>query len=104
MVLNKDNTQLRMKKRYTSVDNTVFFVDSSSKFGAKKNGTCKTEICIHWEKSNWCPFGKKCRYAHGKEELRKRKRWKMYKTEYCKNISNYGVCKYGKRCNYIHTI
>ena len=30
----------------------------------------KTVLCKHWVEKRCCPFGPKCRYAHGEEELR----------------------------------
>ena len=30
----------------------------------------KTKLCLHWQKNKKCPMGNKCRFAHGKEELK----------------------------------
>ena len=56
----------------------------------------------HWEMSKWCPYGNMCQFAHGKEELRKRKRSNRYKKQRCKNIEYDGTCKYGTRCVFLH--
>jgi len=30
----------------------------------------KTEICKNYEMDHFCPYGNKCRFAHGKGELK----------------------------------
>jgi len=32
----------------------------------------KTQLCQNWERSATCPYGSRCQFAHGKEELRAR--------------------------------
>lgn len=32
----------------------------------------KTEICKNWKETNFCKYGEKCHFAHGKIELRKK--------------------------------
>jgi len=33
----------------------------------------KTELCLHYTRGKKCPFGDKCNYAHGEEELKVRR-------------------------------
>lgn len=47
-------------------------------------------------------YGKRCRYAHGKEELRPISRSNQYKTKTCKAYHEGGTCPYGIRCTFIH--
>lgn len=47
-------------------------------------------------------YGKKCRYAHGKLELRPVSRSNQYKTKTCKAYHEGGSCPYGVRCTFIH--
>ncbi|KAK6162324.1 hypothetical protein DH2020_002165 [Rehmannia glutinosa] len=48
---------------------------SGSGFGSNGNGSAlkpsnwKTRICNKWELTGYCPFGSKCHFAHGAEEL-----------------------------------
>lgn len=62
----------------------------------------KTELCRSYSDSGTCRYGAKCRFAHGKEELRAVTRHKKYKTEKCKNFFKNGICFYGSRCKFIH--
>ena len=32
----------------------------------------KTVLCATWVQTNDCPYGRKCQFAHGREELRVR--------------------------------
>lgn len=47
-------------------------------------------------------YGKRCRYAHGPEELRPISRSNQYKTKTCKAYHEGGTCPYGIRCTFIH--
>ncbi|KAI8979767.1 hypothetical protein BDF20DRAFT_530332 [Mycotypha africana] len=62
----------------------------------------KTESCRNWDEKGSCRYGKRCRYAHGKEELRPILRSNQYKTKICKAYHDYGTCSYGVRCTFIH--
>ena len=76
----------------------------------------KTELCNNWIKNSNCVLGKKvifrfcyvnpvkCRFAHGKKELRKKKYLsKNYKTMPCKSFHLKHYCSYGQRCQYLHS-
>ncbi|KAI8977570.1 hypothetical protein BDF20DRAFT_820763, partial [Mycotypha africana] len=62
----------------------------------------KTELCRNWQEMGNCRYAKKCRFAHGKEELRCVKRHAKYKTDICRTFHETGTCSYGVRCNFIH--
>merc|ERR1719320_1617834 len=62
----------------------------------------KTAICSKWKELGSCPYGEKCRFAHGLRELRKRpKRHKKFNYVTCKNFLE-GCCTYGLRCRFSH--
>ena len=62
----------------------------------------KTEICHYWEMYGFCKFGDNCAFAHGTEELNKRKMSSNYKTKLCKQFFESGYCSYGVRCQFSH--
>ncbi|KAI9364085.1 hypothetical protein BD770DRAFT_357955 [Pilaira anomala] len=62
----------------------------------------KTEMCRNWQEMGECRYSKKCRFAHGLEELRCIQRHVRYKTEICKTFHLTGTCLYGVRCTFIH--
>ncbi|KAL9539976.1 hypothetical protein MBANPS3_009949 [Mucor bainieri] len=64
----------------------------------------KTECCRNWEEKGHCRYGKRCRYAHGREELRPILRSNQYKTKICKAYHDNGSCSYGIRCTFIHQV
>ncbi|KAI8053115.1 uncharacterized protein B0P05DRAFT_440333, partial [Gilbertella persicaria] len=62
----------------------------------------KTEHCRNWDEKGFCRYGKRCRYAHGTEELRPILRSNQYKTKICRAYHENGTCSYGIRCTFIH--
>ncbi|KAI9310530.1 hypothetical protein BX666DRAFT_2006811 [Dichotomocladium elegans] len=62
----------------------------------------KTEMCRNWAEMGYCRYGKKCRFAHGEQELRMVQRHVRYKTEICRTYHRTGTCLYGVRCTFIH--
>ena len=68
----------------------------------KKDPKYKTELCKTFSEKGKCPYGYKCRFAHGKEELNSKNLNLNYKKKKCKKFSEYGFCPYGSRCSFIH--
>ena len=63
----------------------------------------KTELCKTFSETGICPYGDKCRFAHGKEELfNKIITCKMYKQKNCNSFYNNYYCNYGSRCHFKH--
>lgn len=62
----------------------------------------KTEICKKFQTTGKCPYGEKCRFAHGKQELITKQQGKNYKKRPCKSFFEKGYCPYGSRCNFQH--
>ena len=64
----------------------------------------KTELCKTFEKTNFCPYGNKCRFAHGKEELFEKSECIFnYKKKDCKSFYSNIYCIYGSRCLFKHS-
>ena len=59
----------------------------------------KTELCKKFQSTGKCPYGYKCKFAHGKEELISKLQGVNYKKEPCKTFNRKGYCPYGSRCN-----
>lgn len=68
----------------------------------------KTELCERFEIEGSCKYGDKCRFAHGKHELREKKddRPPSFKTVPCRNFweNDDGFCPYGTKCRFVHNI
>ena len=62
----------------------------------------KTELCKKFQSTGKCPYGHKCRFAHGKEELICKLQGLNYKKKPCKTFNEKGYCPYGSRCSFKH--
>lgn len=63
----------------------------------------KTELCKTFEDSGFCPYGNKCRFAHGRKELfEKSEKIYNYKLKDCKSFHTEFHCIYGSRCLFKH--
>lgn len=60
----------------------------------------KTEMCKAWGKSGNCPYGSKCKFAHGVHELRL-KCTPKHPLE-CFSYRVLHTCPYGERCQFLH--
>ena len=68
----------------------------------KKDPKYKTELCKTYSETKECPYGSKCRFAHGKDELFSKNKGNNYKKKECKSFSEFGFCTYGSRCSFKH--
>ena len=63
----------------------------------------KTELCKKFSDTGTCPYGSKCRFAHGKGELISKMLNSNYKKKPCKTFNENGFCPYGSRCSFKHS-
>lgn len=69
----------------------------------KNDPKYKTELCKKFTEKGSCPYGSKCRFAHGKEELFQKKiNCKLYKQKECNSFFTNFYCNYGSRCHFKH--
>ena len=84
------------------------------------NHRYKTDLCKKFTENQSCPYGDKCQFAHGEQELRNfnshaqnmmyplgmgtknQNNMLNYKIVKCKNWEKDKTCKYGIHCTYAH--
>ena len=86
---------VELNKNYNLLKNII---EEENKFDPKY----KTELCKKFQNTGKCPYGHKCRFAHGKEELISKAQGVNYKKKLCKTFYDKGYCPYGSRCNFKH--
>lgn len=93
------NAELMLKlvelKKKTLIKNII---EEENKFDPKY----KTELCKKFQNTGHCPYGFKCRFAHGNEELIVKNQGANYKKKPCKTFQEKGYCPYGSRCSFQH--
>lgn len=63
----------------------------------------KSQLCKKFVEHGYCPYEKRCKFAHGLQELKKNHQTNCkYKTKVCGGFLQEGFCPYGNRCNFIH--
>lgn len=55
----------------------------------------KTVLCNKWQFTGSCPYGHKCMFAHGWDDIR-------VPSNVCKAWVESGVCMYGLKCAFAH--
>lgn len=71
----------------------------------KKMNKEKSQLCKKFMENGYCPYEKRCKFAHGLSELRKNNEHNSkYKTKECGSFKNNLFCVYGDRCNFIHVV
>ena len=96
-LINRDLLQkyIELTKRYIVIQRQLKDkCNSSQKY--------KTELCKKFQSIGFCPYGNKCRFAHGKEELITKIQNANYKKRKCRSFYEKGYCPYGIRCNFQH--
>ena len=87
------------KKKYKK--NALEYVDFSKEF--IKDSKFKTELCSTFSEAGFCPYGNKCRFAHGRDELFERPvNHPNYRRNECNAFHSTGYCNYGLRCHFKH--
>jgi len=87
------------KKKYKK--NALEFVDYWQEY--QKDPKFKTELCKSFTDTNFCAYGNKCRFAHGKEDLFvKSVNHPNYRKSDCVTFHTSGFCNYGQRCHFRH--
>ena len=86
---------IELEKKYTTLQSKLKDISNPSE-------KYKTELCKKFQSTGFCPYGNKCRFAHGKEELITKIQNANYKKEKCKSFYEKGYCPYGIRCNFQH--
>ena len=93
------NTELMLK--FVEINKKSFIkniIEEENKFDPKY----KTELCKKFQNTGHCPYGFKCRFAHGKDELITKAQGANYKKKQCKTFHVKGYCPYGSRCSFRH--
>jgi butyrate response factor 1 len=63
------------------------------------------QICRNFELTGKCKFGDNCSFAHGDNELLKKKHVpSKYKTKLCNQYHTHMYCPYGLRCQFVHSL
>ena len=62
----------------------------------------KTELCKTYSELGYCPYDRKCRFAHGKQELVTMTAKPTLKSRKCNGFWKNGCCSYGMRCQFGH--
>ena len=82
------NTELMLKlielKKKTLIKNII---EEENKFDPKY----KTELCKKFQNTGHCPYGFKCRFAHGNEELIVKNQGVNYKKSHVKHSKKKGT-------------
>ena len=94
-LISKMTKLVELNKNYSLIKKLV---DEENKVDAKY----KTELCKKFQSTGKCPYGYKCRFAHGKEELISKLQGINYKKTPCKTFNEKGYCPYGSRCSFRH--
>ena len=77
----------------------IYHLPSFSHHNKKK---AKSSLCRNFCQKGYCPYGYKCQFAHGLQQLKCNTDENAYKTKPCNSYWKKGYCFYGLRCNFSH--
>ena len=98
---NKEKKKKKNKNKKVKRDPKEPFKGEAKDFKIKY----KTELCKNYEANGFCPFGDKCAYAHGIENLRSKvTNTTAYRSKKCSRFFEQGYCPYGSRCQFAHQL
>ena len=89
-------------RKYIQLEKNFLLLQFQLQEKKQTNSNYKTELCKKFQTRGYCPYGNKCRFAHGKEELITKIQGANYKKEKCNSFYVKGYCPYGSRCQFQH--
>ena len=89
-------------RKFIELEKNYLILKSQLEGKIQNDQNYKTELCKKFMSTGFCPYGNKCRFAHGKNELITKIQGANYKTDKCKSFYEKGYCPYGSRCKFQH--
>ena len=102
MLNNKNGFNQNLLRKYIQLEKNFLSLQNQMHEMKQMNSNYKTELCKKYQARGYCPYGRKCRFAHGKGELITKIQGANYKKEKCKSFFERGYCPYGSRCQFQH--
>ena len=102
MLNNKNGFNQNLLRKYIQLEKNFLSLQNQMHEMKQMNSNYKTELCKKYQARGYCPYGRKCRFAHGKGELITKIQGANYKKEKCKSFFERGYCPYGARCQFQH--
>ena len=103
MMLNNNNGLYQnLLLKYLQLEKKISSIKNQIQEKSQMNSNYKTELCKNYQAKGFCPYGRKCKFAHGEIELTTKIQAVNYKMEKCKSFYKRGYCPYGSRCQFQH--
>jgi len=75
--------------RRSSVDSSASPLPQNLKGDPTRQAKVKTELCLFFSRGTACPFGSRCNYAHGEDELKYTKLFELEKAGLVADVDSY---------------
>ena len=96
MMLNNNNGLYQnLLLKYLQLEKKISSIKNQIQEKSQINSNYKTELCKNYQAKGFCPYGRKCKFAHGEIELITKIQEVNYKKEKCKSFYKRGYCPYG---------
>ena len=90
--------QVQNENDVVSLEEIDISFELMSEDGKCKKEMYKTELCQNWLQKGYCIYGSRCKFGHGVDELREKKRVKNFKTKPCVDSAKEGhSCQFKAR-------